>query len=54
MVYFYFFKILLLLHGCAGSSLLCRFFSSCGQRGLSVAVRWLLVVVASLVAEHGL
>ena len=30
-------------------------FSSCGKRGLPfVAVRGLLIVVASLVAEHGL
>ena len=30
-------------------------FSSCGERGLLfVAVRRLLIVVASLVAEHGL
>ena len=30
-------------------------FSSCGERGLLfVAVRWLLIAVASLVAEHGL
>ena len=32
-----------------------RAFSSCGERGLLlVAVRGLLIVVASLVAEHGL
>ena len=32
-----------------------RAFSSCGERGLLfVAVRRLLVMVASLVAEHGL
>ena len=37
------------LHCCA------RSFSSCGERGLLfVAVRGLLIVVASLVAEHGL
>ena len=30
-------------------------FSSCGEQGLlSVAVRGLLIAVASLVAEHGL
>ena len=30
-------------------------FSSCGQRGLLfIAVRWLLMAVASLVVEHGL
>ena len=33
----------------------CGLFSSCGERGLLfVAVRRLLIVVASLVAEHGL
>ena len=32
-----------------------RAFSSCGERGLLfVAVRRLLIAVASLVAEHGL
>ena len=32
-----------------------RAFSSCGERGLLfVAVHWLLIAVASLVAEHGL
>ena len=32
-----------------------RAFSSCGERGLLfVAVRGLLIVVASLVVEHGL
>ena len=32
-----------------------RAFSSCGERGLLfIAVRGLLIVVASLVAEHGL
>ena len=32
-----------------------RAFSSCGERGLQfVAVHGLLIVVASLVAEHGL
>ena len=30
-------------------------FSSCGERGLLfIVVRWLLIAVASLVAEHGL
>ena len=33
----------------------CGLFSSCGERGLLfVAVRGLLIAVASLVAEHGL
>ena len=32
-----------------------RAFSSCGERGLLfIAVRGLLIAVASLVAEHGL
>ena len=33
----------------------CRLFSSCGEQGLLFfAVRGLLIVMASLVAEHGL
>ena len=48
--------IYLFIFGCIGSSLLCtRAFSSCGERGLLfVAVRGLVIAVASLVAEHGL
>ena len=40
---------------CAGSSLLCGLFSSCGEQGpvFTVALR-LLIAVAPLVAEHGL
>ena len=51
---FFFNKFIYL--GCVGSSLLlCVGFSSCGERGLLfVAVRRLLMAVASLVAEHGL
>ena len=61
----FFFRILLLhlficlfvclfVFGCIGCSLLWA-FSSCNGRGLlSVAVHGLLIVVASLVAEHGL
>ena len=46
---FYLFLVALGLRCCA------RAFSSCvGQGLLFVAVRWLLIVVASLVAEHGL
>ena len=51
--------IYLFIFGCIGSSLLglscCTWaFSSCGERGLLfVAVRGLLTVVASLVAELG-
>ena len=48
--------IYLFIFGCVGSLLLCAWaFSSCGERGLLfVAVRRLLIAVASLVAEHGL
>ena len=46
---FYLFLAALDLRCCA------RAFSSCGERGLLfVAVRGLLIAVASLVAEHGL
>ena len=42
------------IYGCAGSSLLHRFFSSCGEPGLLfIAVHRLLIAVASLV-EHRL
>ena len=46
----------LFIFGCIGSSLLCvQAFSSCGEQGLLfVVVRGLLIVVASLVAEHRL
>ena len=41
--------------GCAGSSLLGKLFFSPGELGLLfVAVRRLLIAVASLVVEHGL
>ena len=40
---------------CAESLLLCRLFSSYGERGCSLAAgRGFLIAVASLVAEHGL
>ena len=46
---FFFFLAVLGLHCCA------RAFSSCGEQGLLfVAVRRLLIVVASLVVEHRL
>ena len=49
-IYFYLF-----IFGCIGSSLLRMGFFQCGERGLLfVAVRRLLIAVASLVAEHGL
>ena len=41
--------------GCAGSSLLCALLSSCGELELLfVAICRLLIVVASLLMEHGL
>ena len=62
-ILFFFFLIHLFIYlfifGCNGSlslGLHCcvRAFSSCGERGLLfVAVRGLLIVVASLVEEHG-
>ena len=45
---FFFLLINLFLAHCAWA------FSSCGKRGLLFAVRRLLIVVASLVVEHGL
>ena len=43
------------IFGCVGSSLLHVGFSLVAERGdYSVAVRGLLIAVASLVAEHGL
>ena len=48
-VFIYLFLAMLGLHCCA------RAFSSCGERGLLfVAVRGLLIAVASLLEEHGL
>ena len=38
--------------GCAGSSLLCRLFSSCRAEATLLLQCSLLVVLASLVAEH--
>ena len=50
----FFFYDILFIFGCVG--LLCAWaFSSCGEQGLLfVAVRGLLIAVASLVVEHGL
>ena len=46
--------MLLLIFGFTGSWLLLGLFSSCGKWGLlSSAVHGLLIVVVSLVAEHG-
>ena len=40
---------------CAGSSMGCRLFASCGELGLLLTVvHGLLIVVASLAVEHGL
>ena len=48
-LFIYLFLAVLGLHCCAQA------FPSCGERGLLfVAVRGLLIVMASLVAEHGL
>ena len=50
----FFFKIYLFL-AALGVCCCAQAFSSCGERGLLfVAVRGLLIAVASLVAEHGL
>ena len=47
--FFFFFLAALGLRGCA------RAFSTCGEQGLLfIVVRGLLIVVASLVVEHGL
>ena len=54
--YFIFFKCIYFIYFLAALGPRCcaRAFSSCGERGLLfVAVRGLLVAVASLVAEHG-
>ena len=46
---------LFFIFGCIGSSLRCAGFLWCGEPGLLfVAVRRLLLAVASLVVEHGL
>ena len=52
-IVFLFKKFYLFIFGCAGSLLLLRFFSSCGQQGLLfVAVLRLVIVVASLVEKR--
>ena len=55
-VFFFFFKILFIYFCLSGSSLLCSGFSLVARsRGYSsLAVRRLLIAVASLVAKHGL
>ena len=55
--FFFFFlnKFIYLFLAVLGLRCCARSFSSCGKRGLLfVAVRGLLIAVASLVAEHGL
>ena len=58
ILFFFFNKFIYLIYlFLAALGLLCcaLTFSSCGERGLLfVAVRGLLIAVASLVAEHGL
>ena len=52
---FFFFFLIYSFLSVLGSRLCARAFSSCGEQGLLfVAVRGLLIAVASLVAEHGL
>ena len=54
---FFFFFNYLFIFGCVGSSLLHAGFSlaaACGGYSSFIAVRGLLITVASLVAEHGL
>ena len=51
--YFHFFCVFFGLHLVFAA--VCRLFSSCGKQGLLfLAVRRLLIIVASLVAEHSL
>ena len=53
--FFLIFKFIYLFLAALGLRCCARAFSSCGERGLLfVAVRGLLIAVASLVAEHGL
>ena len=53
LIFFFFFFNLFLAE--FGLCCCARAFSSCGERGLLfVAVRGLLIAVASLAAEHGL
>ena len=51
----FFFKLIYLFLAALGLRCCARAFSSCGERGLLfVAVRGLLIVVASVVSEHWL
>ena len=51
---FFLYKFMYLFLAALGLRYCTWAFSSCGERGLFVAVRGLLIVVASLVVEHGL
>ena len=52
---YYLFVYLLFIFGCVGSSCCAQAFSSCSEwELLLIVVRGLLVVVASLAAEHRL
>ena len=51
----FFYKFIYLFLAALGFGCCMRVFSSCGEQGLLfVAVRVLLIAVASLVVEHGL
>ena len=55
LFFFKFYTYLFISFGCVGLRCCVWAFTSCSERGLLfVAVRGLLAVVASLVAEHGL
>ena len=55
LIFIYLFFCLFLFLAVLGLRCCAQAFSSCGERGpLLVAIRGLLIVVASLVAEHGL
>ena len=54
-LFIYLFKLINLFLAAQGLCCCAQAFSSCGERGLLfVAVRWLLIAVASPAAEHGL
>ena len=54
-LFFFFYKFIYLFLAALGLRCCVQAFSSCGERGLLfVAVRRLLIAVASFVAEHGL
>ena len=55
MLNFFFLIFIIIFLAVLGLRCCARAFSSCGERGLLfIAVRRLLIAVASLVAEHGL